>query len=62
MLGARIIHFADQMWLDNPDSNYGWLVLGAETENRTPKRFDRNENETEANRPFLTIKYPISEP
>jgi|TARA_B100000470_G_scaffold185955_1_gene151294 hypothetical protein len=48
------------MWIDNPDSNYGWLVLGDETENRTSKRFDSSENETEANRPILTIKYPIS--
>ena len=60
MLGTRIIHFANQMWLDNPDSNYGWLVLGDETENRTSKRFDNSENETEANRSVLTIKYPIS--
>jgi|TARA_Y100001001_G_C7863997_1_gene258763 hypothetical protein len=48
------------MWLDNPASNYGWLVLGDDTENRTLKRFDSSENETEANRPILTIKYPIS--
>jgi hypothetical protein len=49
-----------QSWLDNPDSNFGWLVLGDETGNRTTKRFDSRENESEENRPVLTIKYPIS--
>lgn len=49
-----------QNWLDNPDSNFGWLVLGDETGNRTTKRLDSRENESEENRPVLTIKYPIS--
>lgn len=36
-----------QSWLDNPDSNFGWLVLGDETGNRATKRFDSRKNESQ---------------
>ena len=46
-----------QGWLDNPSSNFGWLVRGNESVLATAKRFDSKENITTANRPALVIDY-----
>lgn len=46
-----------QAWLDNPASNFGWVVLGNETTPDSAKRFDSRENTTVANRPALTVVY-----
>jgi hypothetical protein len=43
-----------QGWLDNPASNFGWLVLGDETAIATAKRFDTRES---ASPPMLTIEF-----
>jgi hypothetical protein len=43
-----------QSWLDDPSSNFGWLVLGAESEIATAKRFDTRES---ASPPVLTIQF-----
>lgn len=43
-----------QSWLDNPASNFGWLVLGDESGSGTTKRFDTRES---ASPPVLTIDY-----
>ena len=43
-----------QSWLDNPASNFGWLVLGDETAIATAKRFDTRES---ASPPMLTIEF-----
>jgi hypothetical protein len=43
-----------QSWLDDPASNFGWLVLGDESEIETAKRFDTRES---ASPPVLTIQY-----
>ena len=43
-----------QSWLDDPVSNFGWLVLGDESEIATAKRFDTRES---ASPPVLTIQY-----
>jgi hypothetical protein len=43
-----------QSWLDNPASNFGWLVLGDESTSSTSKRFDTRES---ASPPVLTIQY-----
>ena len=43
-----------QSWLDNPASNFGWLVLGDESTNITAKRFDTRES---ASPPVLAIQY-----
>jgi hypothetical protein len=45
-----------QEWLDNPASNFGWLVLGDESTVATAKRFDTRES---ANPPLLTIQYTL---
>jgi len=43
-----------QSWLNNPASNFGWLVLGDESTSPTAKRFDTRES---ASPPMLTIQY-----
>ncbi len=43
-----------QLWLDNPGANFGWLVLGDESEIATTKRFDTRESNSP---PVLTIEY-----
>jgi hypothetical protein len=44
-----------QSWLNNPATNFGWLVLGDESPNNvTAKRFDTRES---ASPPVLTIQY-----
>ena len=45
-----------QSWLDNPASNFGWLVLGDETAIATAKRFDTRES---ASPPVLTIEFRV---
>src|SRR6266545_4821040 len=42
-----------QSWLDNPATNFGWLVLGDESVSETAKRFDTRET---ASPPVLTIQ------
>lgn len=46
-----------QGWLDDPFTNYGWLLQGNEGENQTTKRFDSKETSIETNRPLLAIEY-----
>lgn len=45
-----------QMWLDNPSSNHGWLLMGNDNATMV-KRFDTRENASEANRPILTLTF-----
>ncbi|MFN2135246.1 MAG: ScyD/ScyE family protein [Candidatus Promineifilaceae bacterium] len=51
-----------QEWLDNPDGNYGWLLLGDESGTTSVKRFDTRENPQEENRPKLIIEYVMPLP
>jgi hypothetical protein len=46
-----------QSWVDNPASNFGWLVLGDESTTAMAKRFDTRES---ANPPVLTILFTPS--
>lgn len=46
-----------QRWLDDPASNYGWILLGDETTNRTVKRFASRENTAPTTRPVLRVTY-----
>ena len=43
-----------QSWLDNPSTNFGWLVKGDESTSPTAKRFDTRESTSP---PVLTIEY-----
>ncbi|HUS94137.1 MAG TPA: DNRLRE domain-containing protein [Patescibacteria group bacterium] len=46
-----------QGWLQDPGSNYGWIILGRENLIPTAKRFDSRENPIESNRPRLNVAY-----
>lgn len=48
-----------QGWLDNPSSNFGWLVMGNETTGSTAKRFDSRHHPTPAYRPVLLVSYTL---
>ena len=45
-----------KMWLDNPSSNHGWLLMGQDN-STVVKRFDTRENANEANRPTLILTF-----
>ena len=45
-----------QEWVDNPDSNFGWILQGPDT-NQTARQFDSREATNASNRPKLTITY-----
>lgn len=47
-----------QDWLDNPASNFGWILLADETV-RSAKRFNSREGETESRRPRLEVEYSM---
>ncbi|MFQ5629911.1 MAG: DNRLRE domain-containing protein [bacterium] len=46
-----------QLWVDKPDSNFGWILLGNESQSRTTKRFDSHNNSDESVRPLLTVTF-----
>lgn len=46
-----------QAWLDDPDSNFRWIVIGDESSSKTAKRFASREASSENRRPQLVIEY-----
>ena len=46
-----------QSWLDNPDSNFGWILMGGEDVEQSAKRFDTREHSDPSKRPTLIITY-----
>lgn len=48
-----------QAWVDDPATNFGWLVQGNEDDVQTAHRFDSREAPDEFNRPLLTVTYTI---
>jgi hypothetical protein len=51
-----------QQWLDQPQANFGWLLLGQEDGGVSAKRLDTREHPTPEWRPLLTVNYTIPEP
>jgi hypothetical protein len=51
-----------QSWLDTPDGNFGWILVGNEGVSPTAKRFLSREHPTIATQPLLTVGYSIPEP
>jgi hypothetical protein len=49
-----------QRWLDDPSSDFGWIVIGSTTA-RSVKRFNTRENIIEESRPRLSVTY-VPEP
>jgi uncharacterized repeat protein (TIGR01451 family) len=46
-----------QQWLDNSATNFGWVLVGLETTNKTAKQFDSRQNSNSSTRPSLSIDY-----
>jgi hypothetical protein len=46
-----------QAWLDDPCSNFGWILIGNEAVTHTAKKFASREHPLETSRPRLTINY-----
>ncbi len=46
-----------QGWLDNPSTNFGWIVLGDELATTTAKRFGSREHLTASERPRLIVDF-----
>ena len=48
-----------QAWVDLPDTNHGWLLLGGEDASSTAKRFASREADDPAARPQLLVEYEV---
>jgi hypothetical protein len=46
-----------QGWLDNPATNFGWMLLGTENQISSARAFYTKESTDEVNRPRLVIEY-----
>jgi hypothetical protein len=56
-----------QLWLSNPGTNFGWIVIGKERDGaniakQTAKRFASREDTYPTNRPALIIDYSVADP
>jgi PKD repeat protein len=51
-----------QAWVDEPTSNFGWIVIGDENSGpTTSNRFDSKDNAIQGSRPRLTLSYSTSQ-
>ena len=48
-------------WFNQPDSNFGWILIGGEGQMGSAKRFDSRENSDASKRPQLTIFYRLEQ-
>ncbi|QDV83740.1 Ig-like domain-containing protein [Planctomycetes bacterium TBK1r] len=48
-----------QSWIDNPSNNFGWILLGDETQ-PSSKRFDSREAPNAGDRPSLSVTYTVA--
>jgi hypothetical protein len=46
-----------QGWVDQPSTNFGWIVIGNENASRTTKELDSHESSSVSTRPTLAIDY-----
>ena len=49
-----------QRWLDDPMTNFGWIVVGDESIRRTALRFDSRSSPDQASRPTLSVRFELS--
>ncbi len=49
-----------QNWLDDPDNNFGWLLLGDETAANTVKAFRSDEHSTLSQQPVLRVVFSLN--
>jgi spore coat protein A len=56
--GSSAAMVADvQAWLDDPSSDFGWILIGNESAIETAKRFDSRESGTTTDRPTLQVTF-----
>ena len=48
-----------QVWLGDPSSNFGWLIMGDEDVEQTARRIGTREQIEETERPYLVVEYEI---
>jgi hypothetical protein len=48
-----------QSWVDNPATNFGWVLRGDETSSGSAKRFDSRQNSVPSFRPSLSITFTL---
>ncbi len=46
-----------QSWLEDPQTNFGWAIVGSETERASAKRINSVQNPNESLRPLLQIEF-----
>ena len=51
-----------QSWVDDPSSNFGWIIIGDESHGQTAKRFVSAQGEDPGQRPRLVIGFSAGEP
>jgi hypothetical protein len=51
-----------QEWVDHPNANFGWILIGDETGVNNARRFATAENVTVSLRPVLTVNFTVPEP
>jgi autotransporter-associated beta strand protein len=51
-----------QNWLDHPAANFGWIVLGNESQGQTAKRFGSREGISPESPPLLAVSYTVAAP
>ena len=49
-----------QAWLNDPDTNFGWILIGNESDRQVAMRFNSRENSNEASRPVLEVQYTVA--
>jgi hypothetical protein len=48
-----------QSWVNSPNANFGWILIGDELAIQTAQRFDSRQNSILANRPKLAVDYTV---
>jgi hypothetical protein len=48
-----------RLWLDDPQQNFGWLMMGDEDTAGSVKRFDSRQGDNSNQHPMLTIEYHL---
>lgn len=51
-----------QVWVDQPAQNFGWIIRGEETLDKTAHRFASSESGSAADRPRLRVEYRPAPP
>ena len=49
-----------QSWLDDPTTNFGWMIVGDESRAKATSRFDSKDNTESTEKPMLVVEYTPS--